>query len=87
MMVSEGLTHVQASVFCTATFRNADVLRRLLRFLAERTLSGEGEQLKEYAIGIDAPGKPATYDPRHDSVVRIQFGLSASCCQESWLLR
>jgi len=56
------------------TFRNSDSLRRLLRFLADATLSGEAEQLKEYTIGIDALGKPASYDPRQDSVVRIQVG-------------
>src|SRR5689334_5541363 len=37
-------------------------------------LSGEADQLKEYSVGIDALGKPATYDPRHDSTVRIQVG-------------
>jgi hypothetical protein len=56
------------------TFRNSDALRRLLRFLAEKMFSGEADQLKEYSVGIDALGKPATYDPRHDSTVRIQVG-------------
>ncbi|HLK50243.1 MAG TPA: hypothetical protein VKT49_19005 [Bryobacteraceae bacterium] len=54
------------------TFRNSDALRRLLRFLADKRLAGEADQLKEYSVGIDALGKPATYDPRHDSTVRIQ---------------
>src|SRR6266568_1080582 len=54
------------------TFRNSDVLRRLLRFLADKTISGSADQLKEYTIGIDALGKPSSYDPRQDSVVRIQ---------------
>ncbi|HEY7391484.1 MAG TPA: hypothetical protein VH640_23415 [Bryobacteraceae bacterium] len=56
------------------TFRNAEALRRLLRFLAEKRLSGEADHLKEYSVGIDALGKPPTYDPRHDSTVRIQVG-------------
>ena len=56
------------------TFRNSDALRRLLRFLAERMLAGDADQLKEYTVGIDALGKPPTYDPRHDSTVRIQVG-------------
>src|SRR5579871_4784898 len=56
------------------TFRNSDALRRLLRFLADKRLAGEADQLKEYSVGIDALGKPATYDPRHDSTVRIQVG-------------
>jgi hypothetical protein len=54
------------------TFRNSEALRRLLRFLADKRLAGEADQLKEYSVGIDALGKPATYDPRHDSTVRIQ---------------
>jgi hypothetical protein len=56
------------------TFRNSDALRRLLKFLADKSHSGEGDQLKEYSIAIDALGKPATYDPRNDSTVRIQVG-------------
>jgi hypothetical protein len=74
-MVREDAVHLQMErILHSETFRNSDVLRRLLRFLADKTLSGEGEQLKEYVIGIDALGKPATYDPRQDSVVRIQVG-------------
>lgn len=56
------------------TFRNSEALRRLLRFLADKRLSGEADQLKEYSVGIDGLGKPATYDPRQDSTVRIQAG-------------
>jgi hypothetical protein len=56
------------------TFRNAEGLRRLFRFLGERYLSGDGEPLKEYTVGVDGLGKPADYDPRQDSSVRIQTG-------------
>ena len=58
----------------SSTFRNSEALRRLLKFLAEKMLSGEADHLKEYSVGIDALGKPATYDPRQDSTVRIQVG-------------
>jgi hypothetical protein len=56
------------------TFRNSEALRRLLRFLTDKMLSGDADQLKEYSVGIDALGKPASYDPRRDSTVRIQVG-------------
>lgn len=56
------------------TFRNSEALRRLLRFLADKRLAGEADQLKEYSVGIDALGKPPSYDPRQDSTVRIQVG-------------
>jgi hypothetical protein len=52
----------------------SDVHRKLLAYLAEKTLAGEAERVKEYTVALDALGKPPTYDPRHDSVVRIQIG-------------
>jgi hypothetical protein len=58
----------------SATFRNAEVLRRLLKFLADKSVTGETDQLKEYTIAVDGLGKPASYDPRQDSLVRIEIG-------------
>lgn len=55
-------------------FRSADALRKLLRFLADRLAAGDADQLKEYSVGVDGLGKPADYDPRLDSSVRIQVG-------------
>lgn len=52
----------------------SDVLRRLLKFLAEKTLSGEADELKEYSVAIDGLGQPASYDPKHTSAVRTQAG-------------
>jgi hypothetical protein len=54
--------------------RSSEVLRRLLKFLAEKAVSGEADQLNEYAVAIDGLGKPPSYDPRHTSTVRIQVG-------------
>jgi hypothetical protein len=56
------------------TFRSAEGLRKLLRFLADRLAAGDADQLKEYSVGIDGLGKRADYDPRQDSTVRIQVG-------------
>jgi hypothetical protein len=54
--------------------RGSEVLRRLLKFLAEKSVCGEADELKEYIVAIDGLGKPASYDPRHNSAVRIQVG-------------
>lgn len=59
-------------ILASETFRQSESLRRLLRFLAEKTLSGEADSLKEYAIGVDLLGRPPDYDPRQDSIARIQ---------------
>src|SRR5882724_12044394 len=58
----------------SGTFRNSPSSRRLLKYLADHSLAGDAEQLKEYTIGVDAFGKPSDYDPRQDSTVRIQIG-------------
>lgn len=54
--------------------RGSDSLRQLLKFLADRYVSGAADDLKEYSIAIEALGKPTSYDPRHNSAVRILAG-------------
>ena len=53
-------------------FYHSEGLKRLLSYLAEKTLSAEADQLKEYTIGVDVFGKGEGYDPRLDSGVRLQ---------------
>lgn len=53
-------------------FRTSETHRRLLRYLAEKSLSGEADQLKEYTVGTEAVGKPPSYNPQVDSTVRLQ---------------
>src|SRR6185437_1376408 len=75
MLTREDTSHAQVErVLNSSTFRNAEVLRRLLKFIAEKSIVGETEQLKEYTIAVDGLGKPPNYDPRQDSLVRIEIG-------------
>ena len=53
-------------------FATAGRHSRLLRYLVERTLSGEGDQLKEYVLGTEVFDRPDSYDPRLDSIVRVE---------------
>ncbi len=50
---------------------SSQALKHLLRFLADKALSGEADQLKEYTIGLDVFDKPQDYDPRKDATVRL----------------
>jgi serine/threonine-protein kinase len=59
-------------VLAGAVFRSSDSLRRLLRYTVETTLAGKGGELKEYTIGVEALGRPASFDPREDNIVRVQ---------------
>src|ERR1044072_4499789 len=61
-------------ILASKTFESSEVHRRLLHFLSEKSLSGEAERLKEYTIGLEAFGKPESYDPKQDSIVRLQVG-------------
>src|SRR5262245_2495427 len=43
-----------------------------LRYVVDRSLAGEGDKVKEYAMGIDFFGGDHDYDPRIDSIVRVE---------------
>jgi TolB-like protein len=55
-------------------FVNSDRLSRFLRYVVERTLAGEGDRLKEYVIGTEVFERGEQYDPRVDSIVRVEAG-------------
>ncbi len=75
LMVEDKALQLQVDrILHSDELRSSEVLRRLLKFLAEKSLAGEADQLKEYVVAIDGLGKPSSYDPRHNSAVRIQVG-------------
>ena len=53
-------------------FTSSERLRRFLEFVVERALAGEGERLKEFVIGVEVFDRDADYDPRLDSIVRVE---------------
>ena len=57
----------------SATFRNAVTLQQLLQFLTARVFEGGAEALKEYTIGVEAFGRPQDFDPKTDTIVRVQI--------------
>ena len=61
-------------ILASKGFQSAGRLSRLLRHVTEKTLAGESEQLKEYAVGVEVFDRDASYDPRVDSIVRVEAG-------------
>jgi TolB-like protein len=53
-------------------FANADRMAEFLRYVVARALAGEGDQVKEYVIGLEVFKRDAEYDPRLDSIVRVE---------------
>jgi hypothetical protein len=48
-------------------------LQQLLQYLISRALDGSTESLKEYTIGVEAFGRPQDFDPKTDTIVRVQI--------------
>jgi len=61
-------------IVSSKAFKTSEVHRNLLTYLAEKSLAGEAQNLKEYTVGLDVFGKPSSYDPRQESVVRMHVG-------------
>jgi len=61
-------------ILVSTAFRGRDSLKRLLAYLAERTIDGSADDLKEYTIGIEVFHKPDGYDPQQDGSVRQHVG-------------
>ena len=62
--------------------QNSESLKAFLRFVVEKTVEDEGAQLKEYTIATEVFGRNSDYDPRIDSVVRVQAGRLRTKLQE-----
>ncbi len=61
-------------ITASKAFKTSEVHRNLLTYLSEKSLSGDAQNLKEYTVGLDVFGKPPSYDPRQESVVRMHVG-------------
>jgi predicted ATPase len=59
-------------ILAVAPFTNAPVLSRFLRHVVEHALISDAAPLKEFAIGVDVFGRSIDYDPRLDTIVRVQ---------------
>jgi tetratricopeptide (TPR) repeat protein len=52
-------------------FSRVERLRRFLAFVVEEAIEGRGDDLKECVIGHQVCGRPETYDPKRDPIVRV----------------
>src|SRR5262245_13370184 len=61
-------------ILTSTGFSSAGRASRMLRYVVDKTLAGEGDQLKEYAVGVEVFERDEQYDPRIDSIVRVEAG-------------
>jgi hypothetical protein len=71
--VTEAEIHQQVQrIVMSDGFRRSARMERFLTVAVERTLLGRTEDLKEYALGRDVFNRGEQYDPRDDSIVRVE---------------
>jgi len=59
-------------VLQSRVFSGAPSLSRFLTYIVERTLEGRSEALKEYSLGVDVFERGDSFDPKVDTIVRVQ---------------
>jgi adenylate cyclase len=59
-------------ILTSSTFIRSKRLGRFLRFTVEQCLDGRQNSLKEYLVGVEVFNKMETFDPRIDSIVRVE---------------
>ena len=63
-------TQALSEVLESQIFARSEQLKNFLRYVCELEISGRSAEIKEYAIGTEALGRPDTYSPANDSSVR-----------------
>jgi len=72
MVLELEATHAQIQrILQSKAFRTSEIHRTLLSYLADKSVSGTADGLKEYTVGLDVFAKPDSYDPRQESTVRM----------------
>ena len=61
-------------ILSSSLFSTADRMMRFLRFVVEETLAGRGDNLNELLLGMAVYDRDRKFDPRVDSIVRVDAG-------------
>jgi Di-glucose binding within endoplasmic reticulum. len=60
------------AILRSGVFQRAPLLDNMFRYICERHFEGRAYLLKEYTIAVEALGRPAAFDPKKDSIVRVE---------------
>lgn len=61
-----------ARVLGSDEFVSSPRLADFLRFVVEAKLAGRSEEIKGYTIAVEALGRPSSFDPQTDPIVRVE---------------
>ena len=69
-------------IVTSRSFQWAEILKSFLRFVVSKSVDGLESELKEYTIATEVFGRKEDYDPRIDSLVRVQAARLRSKLEE-----
>lgn len=61
------------TVLASPQFARAPSLVQLLSYVCQKHFSGDGQQIKEQHIAVEALGRPEPFDQKRDSIVRVEL--------------
>ena len=64
--------HELDAILASGIFNRAPNLAQLLTYVCAKYFEGTAEQIKEYNIAVEALGRPADFDQKRDSIVRVE---------------
>src|SRR6478672_11479594 len=64
--------HELDSILASGILSRAPNLAQVLTYVCAKYFEGAAEQIKEYNIAVEALGRPADFDQKRDSIVRVE---------------
>ncbi len=69
-------------IIASKVFAQGERLRRFLEFTVKWALKERPEQLKEYVVALEVYGRKDSFDPKENSIVRVEAGRLRSRLKE-----
>lgn len=69
---SEAIRVALNKITSSSGFATAERMRRFIGFVVTKTLDGEPETIKEYLVGVEVFDRGPDFDPRTDTIVRVE---------------
>lgn len=74
-----------ARIIGSSEFQASERNRRFLRYVTDETLEGRQAEIKAYAIACNVFGRPPSFDPGSDPIVRIEAGKLRKALERYYL--
>ena len=69
---TEAILSQLEKILASPSFVHSERMVRFLRFTVEQALKGHASELKETVLGMEVFDRPSSFDPRTDTIVRVE---------------